>query len=75
MQTKQHAMIKKAFLLKKKEDLQGTFLWWKDFEQKMFNVQNLPFLLFNKLELHSIYHYFLRSCFSYALGLFETGYK
>ena len=33
-------MKKTALLFKYKQDLQGLFLWWKDFEQKMFKIQN-----------------------------------
>ena len=40
----------------------GLFLWWKDHKQKMFKT--FSFCLFNKLELCSIYLYFLRCCFS-----------
>ena len=39
----------------------GLFLWWKDLKQKMFKT--FSFSLLNKLELCSIYLYFLRCCF------------
>ena len=43
------------------------FFWWKDFEQKMFKIFNLSW------NCNSIYLYFQRWCFSYALGILKQG--
>ena len=53
MQTKQHAM-KKSFL----QNQQGIFLWWNDFEQKMFKI--FSSCQFSKLELYSILSFIFR---------------
>ena len=40
IQTKQHAMKKPHSYSNRNKIYKGLFLWWKDFEQKMFKIFN-----------------------------------
>ena len=55
MQTKTTCDEKIAILFKQKQDLQGTFLWWKDFEQKMFKIS----ILVNSISWNCIQYIFI----------------